>query len=94
MSCSYYTRSYLAIYAAAEALGVVADSLASVIWAFGGMRASRIIHGLLVDSVLGATFRCLLQFAQVMYGEVTDLTDGLIPFRWPESSLGSLRSVE
>jgi hypothetical protein len=53
----HIVRRYLTVYTFLEVLETVVSSFGFVIWIYGCMRASRRIHTLLVDSILGATFR-------------------------------------
>lgn len=51
-------RSYLTVYALLLAAAATFYSLAYLIYVFGSLRASRLIHKVLLESVLGTTLRC------------------------------------
>lgn len=52
-----FPRSYLTVYALLLALAAFIYSFAYVVYLYGSLRASRLIHKLLIDSVLGTTLR-------------------------------------
>lgn len=51
--------SYLAVYAAMNGGGVAVYAIAYVVFVYGCLRASRVLHRDLVQSVLGTTLRWL-----------------------------------
>lgn len=52
-----FDHSYLTVYALLLALAATIYSLAYLVYVYGSLRASRLIHKLLVDSILGTTLR-------------------------------------
>ncbi|EIN07973.1 P-loop containing nucleoside triphosphate hydrolase protein [Punctularia strigosozonata HHB-11173 SS5] len=50
---------YLTMYSLLEVLETLVSCCGVTIWVFGAMRASRRIHALLIESILGSTFRWL-----------------------------------
>jgi hypothetical protein len=54
------THSYLLVYAFLLIVAGIVYSLAYLIYVYGSMRASRIIHKVLIESVLGTTLRYVL----------------------------------
>lgn len=52
-----YLRSYLIIYAVLLAAAAVVYVAANIVYLFGSLRASKSVHQLLIESVLGTTLR-------------------------------------
>ena len=74
---------YLGIYSVLIALCVIIYSIAYTLFFFGALRASRSIHGQLIDSILGTTLRWLdtVPTSRVITRVTTDLRsiDGPLP---------------
>jgi len=52
-------RSYLTAYGILLLAGVIAYGTGSTVYIFGTLRASRSIHGKLIEAILGTTLRCV-----------------------------------
>lgn len=52
------------MYVGIVALTVCAMVYSSVVYTYGGMRASRVVHAKLVKSLLGSTFRYVVPCAR------------------------------
>ena len=56
---SSFLRSYLTAYGLLLLAGVIAYGTGSTVYIFGTVRASRSIHGKLIEAILGTTLRCV-----------------------------------
>lgn len=56
---SSFLRSYLTAYGILLLAGVIAYGIGSTVYIFGTVRASRSIHGKLIEAILGTTLRCV-----------------------------------
>lgn len=54
-----FLRSYLTAYGLLLLAGVIAYGAGSTVYIFGAVRASRSIHGQLIEAILGTTLRCV-----------------------------------
>lgn len=59
---SLFLRSYLTAYGLLLLAGVIAYGAGSTVYIFGTVRASRSIHGKLIEAILGTTLRYVLRY--------------------------------
>lgn len=64
---SSYPLSYLALYIAVVSASALMASLGYVVFVYGTLRASRVIHQLLITTLLNSTFRCVNRIASIVH---------------------------
>ncbi len=66
--------SFLSLYSAGSIMEIVLGAIGSIFWMYRTMRASRIIHANLLESIFTSTFRYCLHLFDVWSTYLSSIT--------------------